>query len=209
MKLAYCAKVSLIDHYVGEIINALEENGLRDNTWIIYTSDHGDMLSDRRLLQKMVFFEEAVNVPCIICPPGGVQGWKSDASIDHLDITATMLEIAGAQQLAGSEGRSLLSQILGGPEGVNANEGKEVVFSEVYGFSMVRNDRYKMAIDDASQRAVEFYDLLEDPEEVRNLVYDSSIASIKNELFDRHIVRLLENQDKGKLNRYLKASGRL
>jgi len=209
MKLAYCAKVSLIDHYIGEIISALEENGLRDNTWIIYTSDHGDMLSDRRLLQKMVFFEEAVNVPCIICPPSGVQGWKSDANIDHLDITATILEIAGAQQLADSEGRSLLAKILAGLDGASANEGKEVIFSEVYGFSMVRNERYKMAIDDASQRVVEFYDLLEDPKELRNLVNDSSIASIKRELFDRHMTRLLEHQDKNRLNQYLKKNGRL
>ena len=55
MMVNYFAKITLIDHYIGEMFDALEEAGLADNTWVIYNSDHGEMLGDHMLYNKIVF----------------------------------------------------------------------------------------------------------------------------------------------------------
>jgi len=79
MRTFYYAKITMIDERIGDIIRALEEKGMLDNTWIIYSTDHGENLGDHRLNQKVVFFESAVHIPLIIRPPGGIEGWQSSA----------------------------------------------------------------------------------------------------------------------------------
>ncbi|GAF98042.1 unnamed protein product, partial [marine sediment metagenome] len=138
-------------------MKALEERGMLDNTWIIYTSDHGEMLGDHYLSHKIVFYEGALKVPLIIRPPGGIEGWKSNALADHLDVAASLLDIAGAEALEGSDGYSLAKKSEGGPDAPGAQEGKGAVFSEVYGYSMVLTERYKMAVDSRTHQPVELY----------------------------------------------------
>ena len=142
----YYAKIALIDSYIGEITKILREKGLLDNTWIIYNSDHGEMLGDHFMSHKLVFYEGAIHIPLIIRPPGGIPGRTCEGLTDHLDVAASLIEIAGAKSLEGSEGRSLISQVMAGPDDLGAQEGKEVIYSEVSGFSMVRNDKYKLVI---------------------------------------------------------------
>jgi len=72
-----------------------------------------------------------------------------------------------------------------------AQEGKDAVFSEVHGFSMVRTPRYKMAVKSNSRRPVELYDLKNDPSELVNLVEDPKCESIRQELMERYLNRLL------------------
>ncbi|MFW9882736.1 MAG: sulfatase, partial [Candidatus Thorarchaeota archaeon] len=95
----YYAKITLIDFFIGEIVKKLGEKGLLDNTWIIYNSDHGEMLGDHFMSHKLVFYEGAIHVPLIIRPPGGINGWFCKGLTDHLDITTSLLNIAGAKQL--------------------------------------------------------------------------------------------------------------
>ncbi len=93
MKSYYYAKVSLIDDCVGRVVAALENRGWLNDTWIVFSSDHGEMLGDHGLMAKKVFYDGAVNVPCIFRPPSGGAGWQSNALTDHLDITATLLDV--------------------------------------------------------------------------------------------------------------------
>jgi len=172
---------------------------LMDNTWILYTSDHGDNLGDHRLTEKMVFYESALNIPCLIRPPGGMKGWQSRALTDLIDIAVTLVDIAGARPLEGSDGRSLVPQVIAGPDAPGAQEGKEAVLSEIAGYSMVRNERYKMAVDSKTRQPVELYDMVEDPNELRNLVNDSSLQKVRSELLNEHLSRLLSHLDEGKL----------
>lgn len=202
MKTYYYGKVTLIDDGIGRILKALEERGWMENTWIIYTSDHGEMLGDHRLNHKMVFYEGALNVPCIIRPPGGIKGWKSNALTDHLDIAASLLNIAGAKQLEGSDGRSLTPKVKAGPDSPEAHQGKEVVFSEVMGYSMVRNERYKMVVKSRTQQPLELYDLVNDPNELRNLVNDRSLERVRRELLERHVSYLVSHLSDEKLKVY-------
>ena len=195
LRTYYYAKITLIDEYIGKIMNALEEKDLLDNTWIIYNSDHGEMLGDHMMSYKKVFYEGAIRIPLIIRPPGGVNGWKCQGLTDHLDIAVSLIDIAGAKPLTGSDGRSLIPQILNGLDSPEAQKGKEAIFSEVSGFSMVRNDRYKLAIHADSRKPIEMYDLKNDPDELTNLVKDPNFESIRKELSDKHLSRLLSRLD--------------
>jgi arylsulfatase len=85
----YYAKITLIDEYIGRIIDALAAKGLLENTWVIYNSDHGEMAGDHFMSHKIVFYEGALRIPCIFRPPGGSAGRRSGILCDHLDIAAT------------------------------------------------------------------------------------------------------------------------
>jgi len=205
----YYAKVALLDHGIGLVMQALQEKGLMDNTWIIYTSDHGEMLGDHRLTQKAVFYESALNVPLIIRPPGGSERWQADGLTDHLDVSATLLEAAGSAPLDDSPGVSLFSRIQSGPDAPGAQDGKEVIFSEVGELgpfcSMARDEQHKMTIDASTGEPLELYDMVNDPRELRNLVNEPGLESIRNKFSDIYFNRILSEQDNDKLSIFQKA----
>ena len=198
MMTYYYGKVTLIDDGIGLIMKALEERGMLDNTWIIYTSDHGEMLGDHFMSHKIVFYESALKIPCIIRPPEGVKGFESKALSDQLDVAATILDIGGAEPLEQSDGRSLVQNVKAAPDTPDVHKGKEVVFSEVYGYSMVLTERYKMAINSSTHQPVELYDMTDDPDELRNLVEEPSLEKIRQELQEQYLDRLLSHFDKEK-----------
>jgi arylsulfatase A-like enzyme len=80
-----------------------------------------------------------------------------------------------------------LPQVSAGPDNSGAQKGKEVVFSEVMGFTMVRNQRYKLAAEAVSLKPVEFFDLEDDPEELRNRVADPALQAVRDELLENHL----------------------
>ena len=124
-----------------------------------------------------------------------VQGWQCKGLTDHLDIAASLIDIAQAEALPGSDGRSLVPQVLSAPDDAEAQKGKEAIFSEVYGFSMVFNGRYKMAINPITRAPVELYDLKEDPNELKNIVNVAAYESVRQELLDDHLEKLLSRLD--------------
>lgn len=199
----YYGKVTLIDEYIGRIYEALEKRGMLENTWIIYNSDHGEMLGDHMMSHKINFYEEALNIPLIFRPPGGTKSWNSEALTDHLDIAATLTEIAGAKPLRNSDSQSLLAKVMDGEEAASAQKGKEVIFSEVYGYTMVRNDRYKLVVQSKSLRAVEMYDLLEDPGELKNIVNDPKLDSVRSDLIEKHLKNISVNMNMEQYDRFM------
>ncbi|MHA2130805.1 MAG: sulfatase family protein, partial [Promethearchaeota archaeon] len=172
MKTFYYGKITLIDEWIGKIMKALDDKGLLDNTWIIYTSDHGEMLGDHMMSHKIVFYEGALRIPLIIRPPGGINGWNCNGLTDHIDIASSLIEIARVKPLEKCEGRSLIPQILAGLEDQNAQKGKDVVFSQVLRYTMVRDNQYKLVVRSDNLKPVEFYDLKNDPNELENKVND-------------------------------------
>ena len=87
-----------------DMVGALERKGLLDNTWIIYTSDHGEMGGNHGLMSKCVLYEPAVRVPLIVRPPGGCPPRVVDALVEHVDVPATLREIAGAPEVPAQRG---------------------------------------------------------------------------------------------------------
>lgn len=108
---AYYAMITQIDYSLGRIFGCMRENGLFKNTWVIFTSDHGEMLGDHFMAQKNLFFEGSAHVPLLIMPPQG-RGLPVNVRVDSLaeiaDIFPTILDIAGIEPPAEAMGRSLL-----------------------------------------------------------------------------------------------------
>lgn len=195
MKANYYAKVTLIDDCVGRVIEALESLGLMDNTWIVFSSDHGEMLGDHGLLAKKNFYEGAVNVPCLFRPPGGRSTQKSRALISHLDIVATLIDIAGADELKKSDGKTLLTMLQGRLKDTH----QSAVLSELglppSVYTMIRTDRYKLSIDTKSRAAIDLYDMQDDEDELRNLVNESDYLSIKSDLIENVLNPMISDLD--------------
>ena len=198
----YYAKITLIDNAIGGIIEALEAKGILENTWIIYSSDHGEMAGDHRLSHKGVFYDMAVRVPLVVRPPGGQAGWTSDGLTDCLNITATILDVAGAESLENSDGVSFAPQVLAGPDADGAQKGKDAVFSEVDGFTMVFDGRYKLVVESASEKPVEMYDCQNDPRELNNVFEDPDLESVRRDLIDTHLSAIRDRLDREKLEFY-------
>jgi len=223
----YYASITQIDEMVGRILKMLEEKGIADTTWVIYHSDHGEMLGDHMMSHKLVFYDSASRVPCVIKPPDnedGEFGWNSSALVDTLDVVATMLDIAGADPLVESDGRSLLPKIKVGAGDAGANAGKGYVISEVIGLVMIRNEYFKLSVNlnqgnqkhfwgisldsDEPVAPVEMYDLRNDPDELRNVVGDPDYADTRQELLavlDRYLQKHL---DREKLHDYVSSTAR-
>ena len=104
---AYYAQIAHIDSQIGRLMIALREQRAGP-TWIVFTSDHGEMLGDHCLFRKTYAYEGSARTPLVICPPDAAALHASDAPATQEDLMPTMLEIAGAPIPASIEGRSLL-----------------------------------------------------------------------------------------------------
>ena len=107
---AYLANVSYFDSKIGEIVQTLTEIGELENTIVIVTADHGDMLGERGLWYKMNFFEHSARVPLVLAGPGVVTG-EAENACSLVDLLPTVLEIAGGSlDMLGEpiDGRSLM-----------------------------------------------------------------------------------------------------
>ena len=111
----YYAMIAQIDDQLARILEALEETGQRDNTVIVFTTDHGETLGDHGLLEKGCrFYEGLVRVPLLFSLPGRFQaGLQSEALVELLDIPATLLDLAGLPIPDYVQGKSLLPILTG------------------------------------------------------------------------------------------------
>lgn len=160
---SYYANMMMIDSSIGQIIDAVEARGELDNTWIIYISDHGEMMGEHRLLKKMVFYDPSVRVPVIIRPPGGCASRTTGDLVELDDVSATIRDIAGAE-LPGSHARTLLPALDG------ESVAREVAISEAYGVAMFRTATHKLVVYEDTLEPMQFFDLVADPLEDDNLV---------------------------------------
>ncbi len=112
----YMGLIAQLDHHIGRVVSALEEQGLRENTLIVFTSDHGDYLGDHWLGEKDLYHESAIRIPLIINDPSNAadcsRGTQSDAFVESIDLVPTLVEMAGGEICTERmEGRSLLPLI--------------------------------------------------------------------------------------------------
>ena len=184
---AYFAMIKLIDDQLGRILSVLDETGQRENTVIIFTSDHGEMLGDHGLIQKGCrFYEGLVRVPLIFSWKGHfVDGLQSNALVELVDKVPTLLELAGLQVPDGMHGRSLLPILKGE---VDSGQHRDFVRCEYYDAldmrdhsfaTMYRDKRYKLVVYHGYEEG-ELYDLVDDPDEFNNLWHlpDSQVAKL-------------------------------
>lgn len=182
MRRGYSADISVIDDAVGAIVDALAATGRLDNTWIIYTSDHGEMGGNHGLMSKCVMYEQAVRVPLLIRPPAAHdhrQPIVVGHLVEHVDVPATIRAIAAAPDLPGSEGRSLLGYVEGADVAARAS-----AVSENWGFASFETDRFKLVVDEDAQAPCQLFDRREDPNEDENRVADPDCAGAVEELME-------------------------
>lgn len=153
----YYAAISLIDEQIGRIADAVERAGIADRTWIVFSSDHGELLGDHGLITKGVFYDASVRVPALVVPPRSARR-KVDSLVQGIDVVWTILELAGADR-SGLSGRSLLD-----------GEARDAVFSQVGAFTMAATGRWKLVVETATREPQALYDLSSDPEERRDVL---------------------------------------
>lgn len=170
----YWGLVTQVDFCVGEILKTLEELCLTDNTIVVYTSDHGDMMGAHRLVGKRVMYEEAVKVPLLMHVPWmGQKQTMIEQPISHIDLVPTLLELMKSPKPQHLQGESLLPLMKGG------KAAKDHVFIEwhpVQGSdvdfhvrTVISPDGWKLSLfkDDKCQ----LFNLAKDPGETTNLFY--------------------------------------
>ena len=113
MRRGFAALSHYVDDKLGELLDLLDETGLRDNTVVVFTSDHGEMLGEKGLIQKRSFYEWSSRIPLIIDYPGAAPG-KIDTPVSLIDLPATLIDIAGAVPVRELDGRSLMPALHGG-----------------------------------------------------------------------------------------------
>jgi arylsulfatase A-like enzyme len=182
VRRAYYANVTIVDDAVGRIVAALERRGILGDTWILYTSDHGEMNGEHGLLAKMVFYDASVRVPLVVRPPRGTRPRVVADAIEHFDVSATLRAIAGAPEVPGSAARSLLGYFEG-----TAPAPREVSVSENLGFASFETNRFKLVVHEDDQTPVQLFDRAAEPSEDRNLVDDPAARAVQGELLETHV----------------------
>jgi arylsulfatase len=159
----YSAMVENIDRWVGRYIEELKKRNQFENTVIIYSSDHGEMLGDHNLWGKKVPYRPSVNVPLIIAGPGVRENVICKKPVAILDLAATFLEYAGIPVPEQMDSQSLIRFLEGTGE-----YSRQYVFSGFKKWVMVYDGRYKL-IEGFGKEEI-LFDLQEDPWEDFNII---------------------------------------
>ena len=177
----YYGMVTYIDEQFGRVLEKLNELGLRENTIIVYTSDHGEMAGEHGLWYKNSFLEASVAAPLIFSYPKTLPvNKKINASSMLLDIFPTLCDLSDIGQPNDLEGKSLLP-LMNGIE--NADNSDRVAYSEMYRSStgiMVRKGKWKYIRYNSEKEYL--YDIDTDPREINNLINSTQHQVIIREL---------------------------
>ncbi len=210
LRAYYWGLISLVDKYVGEILKSVEANGLENDTIIVFTSDHGEMMGDFQMMTKCVQYEAAVKVPLMIKVPG-IKSKVIQEPVSQIDLVPTLRELLGSKSDLKLDGKSLLG-VISGEESLenndvfiewNGKDGESKWFQDysdsewkdqidqVVGAAVrtiVTTEGWKLSLTSAGEH--ELYYLPNDPRETMNLYGKSEYASQEKKL----VYKILEWQ---------------
>lgn len=195
MRAAYYGLISEVDEHVGRVVNFLKETGQYENTLIVFTCDHGEMLGDHHMLGKMGFFDESFHIPMIVRDPSpnadSTRGTIVDKFTETIDTMPTILEWLGAEVPRACDGKSLIPFLHGEtPENWRTEVHFEYDFRTHYraadrrvmdlhvdqcSLAVIRDEKYKYVHFDALPAL--FYDLTDDPHQFQNRANDPAYAA--------------------------------
>ena len=171
----YYAMTANLDWNVGRILDALDAQGLAENTLVVFTSDHGEMFGAHGRVQKNIFYDESARVPMLMRWPGAIPaGHHSDACLNTPDLMPTLLSLAGVPIPETVEGMDLshCARAAPGPEPEAAllqGMGPSVDWDDGFEWRALRDKRYTYAVHRADG-SEELYDNHNDPLQMHNLV---------------------------------------
>ncbi len=177
-RAGYYGLISYLDDNIGQILNALDQQGFRNDTLIVYTSDHGEMLGNKGIWSTSALYEDSAGIPLLLSGPGVPKGRTVVTPVSHVDILPTLLEASGGLDEAQNErpGRALNGLI-------RREEPTRYVFSEYHaggsitGCFMVRFENWKYIHYTGYEP--ELYDLAADPHEGNDLSGDPAYRQIR------------------------------
>jgi choline-sulfatase len=200
---SYWAVITTLDREIGRILDVLKETDQYENTIIVFTSDHGDMLGGHGLATKGVGtpYEEVYNIPLIMRVPGMTHGIEDDQILTSLvDLAPTLLDLCGMEELPDAQGRSLQPVI----EGKAGHEDWRDAYAEFFGQRFVYTQRI---VWHAEWKYVfspggidELYNLVEDPHERNNLADDQEHKDVLIEMCKRMWRKMKEIGDDSLFN---------
>lgn len=199
---AYYASVSYMDAQVGKVLKTLKEEGLEENTIIVFTSDHGFHLGEHEFWMKVSLHEESVKVPMMIKVPG-----KKPAVVNSftelIDLYPTLADLAGLEYPKSIQGKSLKT-LLDHPE----KNMRDMAFSVSQGGKsfLIRTEKwaYIQYNEDASE-GMELFDMEKDPQQFHNLAHDPAYSKVVKEMQAKLAKKLAEVR-KNDLNKNYQAA---
>ena len=203
---AHLGLVHLADEGIGNVLKALEATGQRENTFVLFTADHGEQLGQHAMYQKMEMYEQALRVPLLICGPE-VSIQRVDRPVSHLDVMPTVLDLLDVAAPDDLDGTSLVGSVLHRqppaerPVFAQYSGTEECpVFAQYSGNPgagdtrrCVVTGRYKYVFD--PEDTAELYDLEADPLEMTNLAQDDDYRVIRERLHEACRVWGMEHAD--------------
>ncbi len=209
VRAAYYAMVTLVDDEVGRILDALDEAGLADDTIVVFTSDHGEMLGDHQLMLKGPFmYDCAVRVPLIVRWPGRQQQGSRHELVQWIDLAPTFLDAAGAGVSPSYQGDSLAPLIAGSDVewrdwALCQYRDSGHPYDPPVHVTMLRHDRWKLVAHHGTpastrERTGELYDLVNDPDELTNLWHDEAHRRVRADLHEQLTDVLVGTEDRSR-----------
>jgi choline-sulfatase len=180
---AYARLMENADSLIGKVLAALDKSGLKDNTIVVFTADHGDNDGSHKLEHKTFFYEEAARIPLIIAYPG----MKATGRVDNthlvsngLDILPTLCDLAGIKAPTGLPGQSVKPLLTSS----HVNNWRQHIFLENQLGYLIHTGRYKYELDDKNGNKLRevFTDLQVDPGETCNMINDVKYAAVISRL---------------------------
>ncbi|MDF1850797.1 MAG: sulfatase-like hydrolase/transferase [Verrucomicrobiales bacterium] len=203
----YCANVSMIDEEVGRIMESLEAQGYLEDSIIVFTSDHGDCLTDHGHSQKWTMYEQVTRVPLIFWAADGRfgAGRRVEDLVSLFDVGPTLMELAGVEVPDHFSARSLLPAL----DGDTSWKGRGYVFAEHPRDGNFTTADYQVMVRSEDWKLVEIYgsdeveggregmlfDFRSDPREENNLWNDPEYESVRQELREALLAWRIETGD--------------
>lgn len=193
--LDYFAMVSGVDEQFGRLLDVLDEDGLADDTIVVFTSDHGEMMGSHNRMSKNVIYEESLNIPFLIRWPNGIQARKDDLILSTPDIYPTLLGLMGMRdQIPETAEGADRSAVFADGSGERPDEGVYMRLPPGRpqgGPRGVRTHRHTYQAGSPNQDAL-LFDNVEDPFQMNNLAGDDAL---RGELHARMEQALAETRD--------------
>ncbi len=164
----YFAMIAEIDAITGMLLQALDASGLRDNTWVVFTSDHGEMAGEHGQYIKLTHFEASSRIPLIVRGPGVPAGERIPTPASLIDLHPTLLDLGGAPLPDNLDGHSLVPELTGGtitrPPRVFAEHHSTTCPTGAF---MLRRDQWKYIAYPGYPSLL--FNLADDPDELHDL----------------------------------------
>ena len=186
----YLACIASVDEGVGRVLDYLDENGLTENTIVVYTSDQGFYLGEHGWFDKRFMYEESFGTPLMIRYPKEIKpGTEISQMVQNLDFAPTFLDYAGVEVPSDMQGESFRKLVSG-----ETSEWRDAIYYTYYEYPSihmvkrhygVRTSRYKLIHFYYDVDEWELYDLEKDPHEMKSVYNDPAYADIRNDLHQK------------------------